>query len=177
MKRFYFLALLLTLMIPCSAMAGGDASAIKSAEIAAPNDLASKATIVDWNNKVLRKGTNEWVCFIDNPATPDKDPMCLDKPWMSWAKGYMSKTKPSYDSVGVGYMFQGEGPVSNSDPYASSKTTDEDWVPGVPHIMILVPNVADFKGIPTRWQDGGPWIMWKGTPLEHMMIPLKSMKK
>jgi len=30
MKRFYFLALLLTLMIPCSAMAGGNASAINA---------------------------------------------------------------------------------------------------------------------------------------------------
>ena len=107
-------------------MAESDAAAIKSAEIAAPMDLASKAT---------------------------------------------------YDSVGIGYMFQGEGPVSNTDPYAASKTSDDDWVPGVPHIMLLVPNVADFKGIPTRWQDGGPWIMWKGTPLEHLMIPLKSMKK
>ncbi|MDH5763195.1 MAG: hypothetical protein OEZ51_09445 [Nitrospinota bacterium] len=175
MKRIICLILLILHLFPLAAIAGDNA--IHSAEIAAPNDLASRATIVDWNNKVLREGTNDWVCFIDNPATPDKDPMCLDKPWMNWAKAYMSKTKPSYDSIGVGYMFQGEGPTSNTDPYASSKTSDEDWVPGVPHIMILAPNVSEFKGLPTRWQDGGPWIMWKGTPYEHLMIPIESMKK
>jgi len=96
---------------------------------------------------------------------------------MSWAQGYMGKTKPSYDTVGIGYMFQGEGPVSNTAPYASSKTTDDDWVPGVPHIMLLVPNKADLRRFPTRWQDGGPWVMWKDTPYVHLMIPLESMKK
>jgi hypothetical protein len=177
MHRFYLPALFIILISPFSALAGGNASAIKSAELAAPKDLASKATIVDWNNKVLRKGTNDWVCFIDNPATPEKEPMCLDKPWMSWAKAYMSKTKPKYDLVGVGYMFQGDVSVSNAAPYINSKTSDEDWVPGVPHIMVLVPNKADIRGFPTRWQDGGPWVMWKDTPYVHLMIPMESMKK
>lgn len=177
MIRSSFIALLIFLIFPFTAIAGDNAAAIKSAELAAPKDLASKATIVDWNNKVLRKGTNGWVCFIDNPATPDKEPMCLDKTWMSWAKAYMSKTKPKYDSLGVGYMFQGEGPTSNAAPYVTTKTSDDDWVPGVPHVMVLVPNLADLKGFPTRWQDGGPWIMWKGTPYEHLMVPLESMKK
>jgi hypothetical protein len=28
---------------------------------------------------------------------------------------------------------------------------------------------------PTDWTKGGPWVMWKGTPYAHIMVPTTSM--
>ena len=90
----------------------------------------------------------------------------------------MNKTKPSYNQVGVAYMLAGDAEVSNSDPFASKKTTDADWVTGLKaHLMILVPNFKSLDSVPNEWRDGGPWIMWNGTPYEHLMIPIDSMKR
>ena len=58
MTRINVLALLFVLLFPLSVMAGSDP--IKSAESAGPPDLTSKATIKDWNGKILRKGSNGW---------------------------------------------------------------------------------------------------------------------
>ena len=161
---------------PETTMAGGDP--IKSAESAGPPDLVSKATIKDWDGKILRKGSNGWTCLPDMAGTPGNDPWCVDQSWSSFLDAYMNKKKPSYDQVGVAYMLAGDTAVSNSDPFASKKTTDADWVTGLKaHLMILIPNVKSLDSYPTEWRDGGPWIMWNDTPYEHLMIPIDSMKK
>ena len=176
MKPIKFFTLLIVLLFPLSAMAGGDP--IKSAESAGPPDLASKATIKDWDGKVLRKGSNGWTCLPDMPGSPQTDPWCVDKTWTDFLDAYMNKTKPSYDQVGVAYMLMGDAEVSNSDPFASKKTTDADWVTGLKgHLMVLIPNVKSMSSYPKEWRKGGPWIMWGGTPYEHLMIPIESMSK
>ncbi len=175
MKRILFSILTVLLMFPLSAMAGGDP--IKSAESAGPPDLASKATIKNWDGKVLRKGSNGWTCLPDMPGTKENDPWCVDKTWANFLDAYMNKTKPKYDQVGIAYMLGGDAAVSNSDPFAPKKTNDADWVTGLKaHLMILVPNVKSMSGIPTEWRKGGPWIMWKGTPYEHLMIPIDAIR-
>jgi hypothetical protein len=157
-------------------MAGGDA--IKSAESAGPRDLTTNATIKNWDGKVLRQGSNGWTCLPDMPSTPLNDPWCVDKSWSNFLDAYINKTKPSYDQIGVAYMLMGDAEVSNSDPFASQKTTDSDWVTGLgSHLMILVPDVKYLDSIPNEWRKGGPWIMWDGTPYEHLMIPIESMSK
>lgn len=176
MTRFLLSLILIFLLIPLTAMAGGDA--IKSAESAGPPDLAAKATIKDWDGKVLREGSNGWTCLPDMPGTTETDPWCVDKTWSGFLDAYLNKKKPSYDQVGVAYMLAGDTAVSNSDPYASKKTNDADWVTGVKaHLMILIPNVKSLNTYPTEWREGGPWIMWKGTPYEHLMVPIDSMKR
>jgi hypothetical protein len=38
--------------------------------------------------------------------------------------------------------------------------------------MVLVPDPARLEGIPTDPNSGGAYVMWKGTPYAHIMIPV-----
>lgn len=145
------------------------------AEAAGPSSLTKNATIMDKDGKVLREGTNGWTCMPDNPNTPGRDPMCMNEPWLNFKDAKKNKKKPTYTQVGIAYMLQGDTPVSNTDPYATAPKPGEDWVEGVgAHIMVLVPDVEAMKNVPTDSKNGGPWIMWAGTPYAHLMIPIDS---
>ena len=150
-------------------------AAESAAESAAPASLSAHATIMDLEGNVLRKGTNGWVCMPDNPDTVGTDPMCLDKQWVGFGEALKNKTAPAYSQVGVAYMLQGDRPVSNTDPFAKNPKPGEDWVEGLgAHIMVLVPDQASLKNIPTDSKNGGPWVMWAGTSYAHIMIPIDS---
>jgi hypothetical protein len=41
-----------------------------------------------------------------------------------------------------------------------------------PHLMLIVPDPALLEGIPTDFNSGGPYVMWKGTPYAHVMVPV-----
>ena len=43
--------------------------------------------------------------------------------------------------------------------------------------MILATDVAQLDAYPTDWTKGGPWVMWKGTPYAHLMVPTTAMAK
>ena len=155
------------------------AGKIQNAMSAAPRTVAKDATIMDWPAKegdeptVLRKGTNEWTCFPDDPGTPGNDPMCLDKMWMVWAQGWMTKREPKITTTGMAYMLQGGSTASNSDPFAKKPAPGQKWMKEQPHIMLLVPGKLDPKLYSSNPRSGGPWIMWGGTPYEHLMVPVK----
>jgi hypothetical protein len=146
-----------------------------AAERAAPASLSNNATILDLSGTILRKGTNGWVCTPDNPDTPGTDSMCMNEPWMGFRQSLKTKQMPAYTQVGIAYMLQGDRPVSNTDPFATEPKPGEDWVEGLgAHIMVLVPDQASLKIIPTDSKNGGPWVMWAGTPYAHIMIPIDS---
>lgn len=153
---------------------------IQNAMSAAPARIARGATVVDWSAKeggempVLRKGTNEWTCLPDDPTTPANDPQCVDKMAMEWAKAWMSHGTPNLASPGIGYMLQGGGSASNTDPFATKPAAGESWMKEPPHLMIFP--ATGTKLDPAVYGDmhsGGPWIMWGGTPYEHLMVPVK----
>jgi len=151
---------------------------IANAMSAAPAAVSANATILDWPAKegdappVLRKGTNGWSCLADMPDTEGNDPMCLDGPWMKWVEAYLSKTTPMVGSVGIGYMIApGGAKASNSDPYAMKATSDNQWAHHPPHMMIVVPDLKSLDGISTDPANGGPYVMFKGTPYAHIMAP------
>jgi hypothetical protein len=155
---------------------------IAEAESAAPPDIASNATIMDWPMEEgaepvqLRAGTNGWTCF---PSTPNptgavgQDPMCLDGEFIKWAQAWMGKTDPDVSSVGIGYMLQGDRGASNTDPFATEQTPDNEWVQAGPHLMVITPDPAQLAAIPTDPATGGPWVMWSGTPYAHVMVPVE----
>jgi len=152
---------------------------IANAVSAAPAALAAQATILDWPASdsappaVLRQGTNGWVCYPDVPGTEGNDPMCLDKSWQAWAAAYFTHKPPQLSSIGVSYMVApGGGSGSNTDPYATGATADNQWGHDAPHLMIVVPDVAALQGLPITRQDGAPFVMWAGTPYAHIMVPL-----
>jgi hypothetical protein len=154
---------------------------IANAMSAAPSSISGKATILDWPAKegdklpVLRMGSNGWSCLPDMPDTEGNDPACLDEPWMQWVDAYMSKKTPALTHVGVGYMTAPGGSWgSNTNPYAMQKTMDNHWGHHNPHLMILVPDVKSLEGMSTDPNDGGPYVMYAGTPYAHIMAPIRS---
>jgi ketosteroid isomerase-like protein len=74
--------------------------------------------------------------------------------------------------VGISYMLAGDDCGSNIDPYAEGPTEDNERVVSGPHLMVIVPDIELLEGIPTDPDNGGPFVMWKGTPYAHIMVPL-----
>jgi len=153
--------------------AWADQTDIESAMSAAPESLASNATIQSWDGKVLREGTNGWVCLPDIPDNGGRDPWCVDASWLNMLDALNNGKNPTYDKVGIAYMLAGDAPISNITP--TGKREDGDWVEGLKaHLMILVPDHSMFDNISTDPENGGPWIMWPGTPYAHIMVPVDS---
>jgi len=157
------------------------AQKIANAVTAAPEAISGRATVLDWPAReadapaLLREGSNGWTCLPDMPDTEGNDPACMDKPWMQWAEAYMAHKTPATSSVGIGYMLAaGGGWGSNSDPYAMKATPDNQWHHAPPHLMILVPDLKSLAGIPTDPANGGPYVMYPGTPYVHIMAPITS---
>ena len=65
----------------------------------------------------------------------------------------------------------GGAKASNSDPYAMKATSDNQWAHHPPHMMIVVPDLKSLDGISTDPANGGPYVMFKGTPYAHIMAP------
>lgn len=164
---------ILGMTAPPPALADNNAKVIKEALSAAPARLKKTAAVHDWKGNVLRKGSSNYVCYPRLPGSKVANPMCFDKPWMAWGDAYMKKTKPNVTGVGVSYMLAGDGGASNIDPFAQGPTKDNQWVKEGPHLMLLVPDSAALEEISTDPKNGGPYVMWKGTPYAHIMVPLK----
>ena len=162
----------LTTLVACTPSSAQDsATVIENALQAAPASIAEHATVMDWAGNTLREGTNDWVCFPD-PPDMQSAPMCLDEPWQSWAGSWQNREPVTIDRAGIAYMMQGDAGASNVDPFAGEATADNDWVVSGPHLMLVVPDPASLEGMSTDPDNGGPWIMWEGTPYAHVMIPV-----
>jgi hypothetical protein len=153
---------------------------IRNAMSGGPASIAKGATILDWGDrergqmKELRKGANHWTCLPDDPTTPANDPCCIDRMAMQWAKARMSHGTPNLASPGIGYMLQGGGSPSNTDPFAKEPAAGDKWMNEPPHLMVFP--ASGTKLDPTAYggrHSGGPWIMWPGTPYEHLIVPVK----
>jgi hypothetical protein len=147
-----------------------------SAMSAAPASVTRDATIIaiDANGqaRTLREGTGPFTCLPDGPS-PGVDPMCLDQNGLEWAKAWMGHETPPADKLGFGYMLAGGSDASNEDPFATEPAAGDSWVETGPHVMIF--NTAGrFDGYPTTHDDPSrPYVMWPGTPYEHLMIPVR----
>ena len=146
---------------------------------AAPPEIGRHATVMDMTDmskpKQLRAGTNGWICYAMILGT-NNEAMCLDKQWQNWAAAWMSKTEPKIEGTGIAYMLRGDNGASNTDPYAMGPTADNQWVKSPPHIMVLYSDPKMLDAYPTDPKSGGPWVMWKGTPYAHVMVPVSLTK-
>lgn len=101
--------------------------------------------------------------------------MCADEGGMEWGKAYMSKGAAP-QKLGFIYMLRGDNGASNTDPYATGETADNNWIRTGAHVMIVgaaaKPMMEGYprypKADPTK-----PYVMWAGTPYEHIMLPVK----
>ena len=93
---------------------------------------------------------------------------------MEWVGAWLGHTAPPAGKVGFMYMLEGGTDASNTDPYATQPTAENHWVNTGPHIMI-VGAASQMLGYP-RSPDpdtSKPYVMWPGTPYEHLMVPVK----
>ena len=156
-----------------------DAQLIASAMSAAPPNVGKAATIVamsaDGTMRTLREGTNGFTCMPDNPATPGPDPMCADRNAMEWAHAWVKHETPAAGKVGFMYMLAGGTDASNTDPYAQQPTTANHWVKTGPHVMVVGADPSFYDTYPKGADPdtSAPYVMWAGTPYQHLMAPVK----
>jgi hypothetical protein len=156
-----------------------DQELIASAMKAAPKDVGEHATIVVPGEKgamrTLRQGNNGFTCMPDNPATPGPDPMCWDKNSGAWIDAYLNHKSPTGGSVGLIYMLAGGTDASNTDPYAVKPTKSNHWIKTGPHVMIVGADASFYDSYPKNADPDtkSPYVMWAGTPYQHLMAPIR----
>jgi hypothetical protein len=160
-----------------AAKAPGDAQLIASALRAAPAAIAKNAAVATMDDKgmhSLRNGTNGFTCMPDNPATPGADPMCMDRNAMEWAQAWVAHKPPPPNKVGFMYMLAGGTDGSNTDPYAAKPESGNHWIKTGPHIMIVGADASFYDSYPQGADPdtSQPYVMWAGTPYQHLMAPV-----
>jgi hypothetical protein len=155
-----------------------DDELITLAVSAAPAAVAKDSTVIamdaDGKMRTLRKGSGQLTCMPGhaNPANPD--PMCGDKNAMEWASARMAHKDPPANKVGFMYMLRGDGGASNTDPYATKEEPGNNWVKTGSHVMIVGSGATLLEGYPRdpKADPTKPYVMWPGTPYEHLMLPV-----
>lgn len=161
------------------ASSAADQKMIRSAMQAAPKKVSAAATIIavgtDGQMRTLREGSNGFTCMPDNPATPGPDPMCMDKVALEWAGAWMNHKTPASGKIGFMYMLSGGTDASNTDPYAAKPSAENHWIKTGPHVMIVGADAAFYDMYPKSADPDTavPYVMWAGTPYQHLMIPIK----
>jgi hypothetical protein len=151
---------------------GTDAEYTARVMTAAPPQIVQDATIVRMVNgalQTLKKGTSEFTCMENNGT-----PMCMDSNAMEWAHAWQTHA-PAPDKVGFIYMLNGDTGASNTDPWAAKSEPGNHWVKTGAHVMIVGPAAKTMAGYP-RTPDPDPtkpYVMWPGSPYEHLMLPVK----
>jgi hypothetical protein len=159
--------------------ASTDKEIITSATAAAPAKVSQGATIVvinsDGTMRTVRKGGNGFTCMPDAPSTPGPDPMCMDKNSMEFIHALIAHKPPAPGKVGFMYMLAGGTDASNTDPYASKPQPNNHWVKTGPHVMIVGADAAFYDQYPKNPSPDTsvPYVMWAGTPYQHLMVPVE----
>ena len=173
------LCALTTSLVPAAQSAPTDEQMIKSAMSGAPAAIAKGATVVameaDGKMRTLKAGANGFSCMPDNPVTPGPDPMCMDKNAMEWVHAWVGHQPPAAGKVGLMYMLAGGTDASNTDPFASKPEAGNNWIETGPHIMIVGADASFYGSYPkdTKPDTSQPYVMWAGTPYQHLMAPVK----
>lgn len=169
-------SLLVPVTLPAEGEVAADDEMVASALSAAPATVAAAATVLapdeEGNLEAVVEGDNGWSCLPDDPTTPGPDPICVEGMWTDFIMAQMAGEEPDIAAPGVAYMLQGGWTASNTDPAALEPAEGEDWVVDAPHIMLVMPGGFDESAYSSDHMSGGPYIMWAGTPYEHMMIPV-----
>jgi len=144
---------------------------IRRACLSGPPSVTGEATVaeIDANGKtiVLRKGTNQWVCFPGNENIIGDVPMSLDPMGMQWYMDLRArKPKPTNPTPGLIYMLSGATQRSYTDPF----DTMSPAIPIGPHWMVIWPFDAKDAGLGTIMRDAGAMVMFAGTPWAHLHI-------
>ena len=156
-----------------------DHALVASATQAAPQAVAGDAAVIDvgadGKMRSVREGHNGFTCMADNPETPGPDPMCMDGNAMAWVNAWLAHQPPPSGKVGLMYMLKGGTDASNVDPYAQKPTASNHWISTGPHVMVVGADDSFYAQYPKSAdpKTGAPYVMWAGTPYQHLMVPVK----
>jgi len=145
---------------------------IKSAMSAAPTRISRNATILDFDNTVLREGTNKWTCKPGGLAGSKTYPWCHDPVFIKWNETVWQGKPFSTDVVGYSYMLAGGYVADVFDPNAKKSDAGKNWHHEGPHMMMIMPThelLADLSGDP---RDNDIFVLFKNTPFEIVIVPL-----
>jgi hypothetical protein len=176
--RFIVILVSAIIIMAASAVSAGEQSKedkIARAMQAAPESISKNATILDTDGTVLRQGSNSWRC-LPTSGPGSTHPMCNDEVWMRAMDAFGKKADFKTDRIGICYMLAGDDNTNNADPFDTKPDPGEVWVQEGPHLMILVPDPKMLEGISSDPNNGGPYVMWKGTPYAHIMVPVAPRK-
>ena len=82
----------------------------------------------------------------------------------------------SVDLAGWAAQPTGDNPAGRIDnPHSTGPSPGGAWIDTGPHVMIVGPAVGRMAGYPRGVQPDTtqPYVMWPGTPYEHLMIPIR----
>ena len=91
-------------------------------------------------------------------------------------QAYAFTKGPTPQKLGFIYMLRGDNGASNTDPYATEEKPDNNWVTTGSHVMIVG---ADAKALLQAYprdpkpDPHKPYVMWAGSPYEHLMLPVQ----
>lgn len=167
------LSVLILALLAHVGVANAQDAAVDEALMAAWPGMMAGATVKDWEGNTLKEGDNGYICFPTPDTLEGTAPMCMDAQWMAWAQAWSTNADFEATGLGISYMLAGDGGASNIDPYAEGPTDDNEWIQEGAHLMIIAP-AALLEAYPTDPNNGGPYVMWKGTPYAHLMVPIGS---
>jgi len=157
---------------PTAEVPTSEAAYLAKVKTAAPEPIVKKATIVmmrDGKPRELQAGTNGFTCMIGGDGTP----LCADPNGMEWIKSIGARTDPP-DKIGFIYMLAGDTGTTNHHPH--QKDTRMHWVQTGPHVMVVGPRVREMVGYSKTLDVADatqPYVMYPGTPYEHLMLPVR----
>jgi hypothetical protein len=157
---------------------------------AAPSFIAANCSVVDVDGTVLREGTNGWTAMAANPrGMADSEngwkdpheamPMVGDGPAMQWAMAYMGGKTPEMDTDGWAWMLHGDMGEDNrkhlviDEEGVAKAKADSQWIESGAHLMLFPKDPASLEGQTTNFNTGAPYVMFKGTGYDHLMIPVE----
>jgi hypothetical protein len=185
-KHLIGLLLILVLLAGCqpimpvteqSAAMSMEQQKIQSAMSGGLMAIAKDATVLDWPAAAgadpvkLREGTNGWVCRPDDPVSPINDPRCFNADWLKLSGKPFDAEREANNFFGFAYMLQGGAAADNFNPAILEPAADQDWVIDGPHVMVVFSRNQDSEAFSSDHHMGGPYVMFEGTPAEHLMIP------
>ena len=59
-------------------------------------------------------------------------------------------------------------------PTEQGPTPTNQWHHAGPHVMVAFPDPKLLEGLPTKPSAYGPYVMFPGTPIAHVMLPVQS---
>ncbi|MGI9629171.1 MAG: hypothetical protein ACR2QM_20275 [Longimicrobiales bacterium] len=181
---------MLTTLVVAAGCAGAQAQVpnpeeqVAQALVAAPSDKAEAARVMgyadDGSVVEIRAGTNDLTCLADNPADERFSASCYHEslePYFARGRSLNAEGSPREDRYRIRFEEMSAGTLPSPVMSATQYIFDGAWdsasqtAEGSVRWVIYVPGATpESTGLSTQPVDGGPWIMFPGTPGAHIMI-------